>query len=255
MRSRPFGPASLGPVLALWSAPRSRSTAFFLMMLERGDFTAVHEPFSYLAEFGYVDLPGARVTSAPALLAGLRELSRQRPVFFKETTGKRYPEVLQDREFLARDAVHTFLIRHPRETIASRYRLDPQAAVDKIGFESQAEIFSEVARLTGRDPVVIDSADLISRPEAIVRAYCERVGIPYRPDALTWRAADRPEWELSRSWHGEAAVSTGFAQPTGDQGLEVENHPVLSGYLAYHLPFYTELYAHRLNPQAMTPGT
>ena len=32
-----------------WSAPRSRSTAFFRMMIECGDFAGVHEPFSYLA--------------------------------------------------------------------------------------------------------------------------------------------------------------------------------------------------------------
>jgi hypothetical protein len=31
-------------MLMLWSAPRSRSTAFYRMMIERGDFTAVHEP-------------------------------------------------------------------------------------------------------------------------------------------------------------------------------------------------------------------
>ncbi len=241
-----------GLVLALWSAPRSRSTAFFRMMIERGDFTAVHEPFSYLEGLGYAELPGGRVTSAPALLARLRELAAQRPVFFKETTGKRYPEVLSDREFLAKDAVHTFLIRHPRETIASRYRLDPQAAIEKMGFESQFEIFSEVARLTGRDPVVIDSAELVSRPEAIVRAYCEHVGIPYRPEALSWQAADRPEWELSRNWHSEVAVSTGFLPASGDQATDVEQHPVLSAYLAHHLPFYQELYARRLEGAART---
>jgi hypothetical protein len=38
--------------LMLWSAPRSRSTAFFRTMAERGDFTAVHEPFSYLVMYG-----------------------------------------------------------------------------------------------------------------------------------------------------------------------------------------------------------
>ncbi|HUD39315.1 MAG TPA: hypothetical protein VMR14_20630 [Streptosporangiaceae bacterium] len=54
-----------GPILMLWSAPRSRSTAFFRMMIERGDFVCVHEPFSYLAEFGHVDLEGTRYTSAP----------------------------------------------------------------------------------------------------------------------------------------------------------------------------------------------
>jgi hypothetical protein len=42
------------PVLMLWSSPRSRSTAFFRMMAERGDFTAVHEPFS---SGGFGDVP------------------------------------------------------------------------------------------------------------------------------------------------------------------------------------------------------
>lgn len=49
-------------LLMLWSAPRSRSTAFFRMMAERGDFTVVHEPFSYLAEFGYADVAGSPTT-------------------------------------------------------------------------------------------------------------------------------------------------------------------------------------------------
>jgi hypothetical protein len=54
-------------LLMLWGTPRSRSTAFFRMMAERGDFTVVHEPFSYLAEFGYADVAGERVTSAAGL--------------------------------------------------------------------------------------------------------------------------------------------------------------------------------------------
>jgi hypothetical protein len=40
------------PVLALWSAPRARSTAFFRSMLERGDLLALHEPFEGLMYFG-----------------------------------------------------------------------------------------------------------------------------------------------------------------------------------------------------------
>jgi hypothetical protein len=238
-----------GQVLVLWSAPRSRSTAFFRMMIERGDFTAVHEPFSYLAEFGYADLAGTRVTSAPALLDGLRRLAARRPVFVKETTGKRYPEVLGDEEFMARDAVHTFLIRHPRETIASRHPLDPGAAIDKAGFESLFEIFTEAASHSGQDPVVIDAADLVASPAAIVRAYCKRVGITFLPQALTWSPGDRPEWTLSSRWHAEAAASTGFAPAPAaesDPGVDVERHPVLSRHLAHHLPFYAELHARRL---------
>ena len=103
----------------LWSAPRSRSTAFFRMMAERGDFTVVHEPFSYLAESGYADIAGERITAPGDLIGALSSLACRGRVFAKETTGRRYPEVLADRRFLGSGAVHTFLIRHPRETIVS----------------------------------------------------------------------------------------------------------------------------------------
>ena len=136
----------------LWSAPRSRSTAFFRMMAERGDFTMVYEPFSYLAEFGYADIAGERITSAAGLISALGSLAAVGHVFAKETTGRHYPEVLADRQFLATGALHTFLIRHPRETISSYHALDPGAGLHKIGFESQYEIFAEVCRLPAVSP-------------------------------------------------------------------------------------------------------
>ena len=161
------------------------------MMSERGDFVMVHEPFSYLAEFGYADVVDARLYSVPELLQSLRSLGDSDAVFVKETTGKRYPEVLANQQFLASDALHTFLIRHPRETITSYHALYPGAPLHKIGFESQYEIFAEVTRLTGREPLVVDSGDPVTRPVATVRAYCAQVGIDFRPEALTWQPSDR----------------------------------------------------------------
>ena len=75
-------------MLMLWSAPRSRSTAFSRMMIERGDFTAVHEPFSYLAVFGYADISGRQLATAPEVIAELRSPATTRQVFIKETTDK-----------------------------------------------------------------------------------------------------------------------------------------------------------------------
>lgn len=238
-------------LLMLWSAPRSRSTAFFRMMAERGDFTVVHEPFSYLAEFGYADVAGTRVVSAPDLIAALRDLGARSCVFAKETTGKRYPQVLASASFLGSDAVHTFLIRHPRETIASYVRLNPDAPLHKIGFESLYEVYASVARLTGRPPAVVDAADLMLSPVAVISAYCARVGIPFVPAALSWRPADRPEWEPSRRWHAEVAASTGFrgAPAAGSRPcVDVERDPVLGRYLSHHLPYYQAMHARRLVP-------
>jgi len=233
-------------LLILWSAPRSRSTAFFRMMAERGDFTMAHGPFSYLAELGHADVAGRRLASARGLIAALRSLAGGTQVFVKETTGMPYPEVIADQQFLASDAQHTFLIRHPRETISSYYALEPDAGLHKIGFESQYEIFAEVPRLTRQEPVVVDSGDLITHPAATIRAYCERIGIVFRPEALTWAPSDRPEWEPSRRWHADVAASGGFTALPTRPSIDIDSHPVLSRYLDYHLPFYEELRERRL---------
>ena len=230
----------------LWSAPRSRSTAFFRMMAERGDFTVVHEPFSYLAGSGYADIAGERITAPGDLIDALSSLACRGRVFAKETTGRRYPEVLADQRFLGSGAVHTFLIRHPRETIVSRHALNPAGGRDAIGFESQYEIFAAVRRLARRTPVVVDSGDLIACPAAIIQAYCDRVGIDFRPAALTWQPADRPEWQPSQRWHADVAASTGFARTPAKPAAGLEQDPVLRGYLRYHLPFYEKLHERRL---------
>jgi hypothetical protein len=234
------------PMLMLWSAPRCRWTAFFGMMVERGDFTTVHEPFSYLAMFGRIDVGGESLTTAPAVIARLRSLAAVGQVFGKETTDKRYPDVLADRRLLAEGAQHTFLIRHPRETIRSYLSIRPDAAIDEIGFETQYELYAEVERLTGREPVIVDAEDLMHRPAETVKAYCAHVGLDFRPDALTWQPSDRPEWRLSSDWHAEAAASSGLAAPPSRRRPEVEQHPMLEHYLEHHLPFYRRLHRRRL---------
>jgi hypothetical protein len=215
-------------------------------MAERGDFLPVHEPFSYLAEFGFAPVGEARVTSEAELIGALRDLAGQGPVFVKDTTDERYAGVLADRCFLAEEAIHTFLIRHPRETIASYQALNPEVAMHQIGFEAQYEIFSAVARATGHAPVVVDSDDLVRDPAGTVAAYCAEIGIEFRPEALTWEPEDRDEWAPSKRWHETAAASTGFGGVAEDPGVDVEEDRVLSGYLRYHEPFYEELRAHRL---------
>jgi hypothetical protein len=235
-------------ILMMWAAPRSRSTAFFRMMCERGDFSVLHEPFSYLAEFGRVEVAGREVPDGAGLLCSLRELSTRGPLFVKDTTDERYPEVLADEAFLATDAVHTMIIRHPAATIASYHALNPQVRRHQIGVEAQYEIFKAVWDATGEPPVVVESDDLITAPEATVRAYCARVGIPFRAEALAWQPANRPEWKPSERWHADAGASSGFHQKQQTYGVDVASHPTLREYLAHHLPFYEKLHAHRVQP-------
>ncbi|GAB1823632.1 sulfotransferase-like domain-containing protein [Herbidospora sp. RD11066] len=236
------------PVLALWSAPRCRSTAFARMMAERGDRVVVHEPFSLVVDFGEAKVGDRVAHTETEVLAALRALAVERPLYFKDTTDFHYPALLADEEFL-RTATHTFIVRHPAEAIASHVRLNPDLGRDEIGFARLHEIFAAVEAATGATPVVIDSDDLLDRPAETVRAYCAAVGIPFLPDALTWRPGMRSEWQGTSRWHESTSRTTGFARgPGGDVG-KVAADPVLRAHLEYHLPYYERLKAAALRPE------
>jgi len=193
-----------------------------------------------------VEINGRPLATAPEVIAELRSLAATRQVFIKDTTDRRHPEALADRWFLAEDAQHTFLIRHPRETIRSYLAIRPNPRIHEIGFEAQYEVYTKVRRLTGRDPLVVDAGDLMNRPADTIKAYCVHVGIDFRPHALTWQPSDRPEWQPFRHRFTDVAASSGLTEVTSRRSLDAEQHPMLGTYLEYHLPFYQRLYQRRL---------
>ncbi|MFE6173473.1 sulfotransferase family protein [Streptomyces sp. NPDC056464] len=235
------------PVLALWSAPRSRSTAFARMMTERGDRVVVHEPFSQVVDFGEAEVADRVAHNEQDVLAALRAIAAEKPVFFKDTTDFHYPTLLADEAFLSA-ATHTFIIRHPAEAIASHHALNPNLGRDEVGFAWLYEIFTAVQAATGTTPVVIDSDDLLDRPAETVRAYCSAVGIPYLPDALSWDPGMRSEWQATSKWHQSTSRTAGFTRGTGDGHEKVEADPVLRAYRDHHLPYYEKLRAAALRP-------
>jgi hypothetical protein len=235
-------------ILALWSAPRSRSTAFFRMMIERADRTALHEPFSTRAEQGIALVGERRAASELEVIDAIRDLSRQGPIFFKDTTDERYPAVLADRRFLADDVRHTFVVRHPAETIASYYAISPEVRRDQIGFEHLHELFVAVREATGRTPPVMDADDLVSAPGRTVERYCAALSIPFRPQALSWAAGERAEWRTTGRWHADVSRSTSLGAHPRSHQVVLADHPHLEAYLAHHLPFYERLREHRLAP-------
>lgn len=93
-------------ILALWSAPRSRSTAFEAMFAARGDYRMLHEPFSHVINFGESRVGDRVARSEDELIPALLELAADGPLFFKDTTDFHYPRLLADRAFLAGPAQH-----------------------------------------------------------------------------------------------------------------------------------------------------
>jgi hypothetical protein len=233
-------------LVALWAAPRSRSTAVFRYMVEHGGLVTVHEPFDNIGDYGSTEVNGRPVSDPTELITTLLGLAETSAVFMKETTDRRHHAALASRRFLA-EVTHTFLIREPAEIAASCYALQgPRLTLAEIGLEYAYDLYQAILAAGGGQPVVVDSADLIADPAAAMAAYCAATGIPFRRSALSWSPGERDEWRRSARWHTRVSQSSGFTQAATSYEITATNNAMLARYSAHHEPFYQKLRAHRI---------
>lgn len=234
--------------IALWAVPRSLSSVFERSFIERGDFQVFHEPFSMSYYYGE-DRQSDRYTTkgdpasnyANALRIVLQPYGRR--VFFKDMAY--YVKHLLSAEFLAQ-FVNTFIIRDPMYALMSLYKIMPDFTLEETGYLHLYRAF-KFAQEIGQDPVVIDGNVFSQDSQGVMAQYCERLGIPFRIDALTWEPGVPEEW-LNWSWEGwtkEAEQSTVVRrqEPCGIV-LPAEVQPAY----AHCLPYYQELAAYAISP-------
>ncbi len=209
-------------MLALWATPRTVSTAFERMMIERRDHLVLDEPWSRAYYFGperrsdRYGLTFPESTYAAIEAGVLAAVAGGSPVFVKDMAYHAAPGISDD---ALRAMTHTFLIRDPLAALTSLHRRWPDFTDDEAGYDAQRALFDRVIDVTGTVPAVIDSDALVADPGRVVAAWCEHVGIDDRPDSLHWSPGMRPEWLLWRDWYENAAASTGFAAPSGHPGV------------------------------------
>jgi Sulfotransferase domain len=232
--------------IAMWSGPRTVSTALMRSFENRADTIVVDEPLYgyYLATTG-IDHPGADEIIASmsgdwrTVLAGLTgaPLPPGVSVYYqKHMTHHLLPEI--DRTAFA-GLKHAFLIRDPSRLLASYARVRSQPTLADLGLEQQAEIFR-----TFGGPV-IDSADILRDPPAALEALCDALGIGFDPAMLSWPAGPRPtDGVWAKHWYDNVWRSTGFGpyRESATAGLPPELEPLAAACQ----PYYDELAAHRL---------
>jgi Sulfotransferase domain len=229
--------------IALWAVPRSISTAFERIFVERGDFKVFHEPFS--ASYYYSterrsdrfadEEPKAEYGYAAVLARILKQ--GEKPVFFKDMAY--HTAGFMSRSFAAK-FTNTFIIRDPKSVLVSLYKFWSDFTFEEAGYEQLYCLF-RYAMEEGQKAVVVDASDLAKDPEGIVAAYCEKLGIPFTTEALSWEPREVPEWEMWGEWHTEAEQSTGIKkQPLED---DVEIPEGLEEVYGHCLPYYEELHA------------
>ena len=254
------------PIIFLWATPRSTSTAFEWMMRQRGDLACFHEPFG----MAWYQGPEARAPRrAPEerrrpqatfdqIWRDILTAAETRPVFVKDMP--HHTDHLWDDAFLAR-ITHSFLIRQPAKVLASLHRSYEKAGFTdgfedhEISFGPQQKLF-DLLRAKGQTPPVLDSDDLLEDPETMVRVYCEALGIPFVPEALSWEPGARDDvlWYDGNDeiWHSSLRDSDGL-KPIARKHVDPASLPAnLAGHHASFLKNYNALHAHRLRPEVVT---
>ena len=231
--------------IAMWSGPRTLSTATMRSWENRADTVVVDEPLYayYLAETG-IDHPGrdAVLASQPTDWRTVVRTLTDDPLpgdatisYQKHMTHHVLPEV--DLDALA-GLRHAFLIRDPRRLLASYAKVREQPTLADLGLERQVALFR---RFGGP---VVDSDDLLRDPEGALRALCAALDVPFDPAMLRWPAGPRDtDGVWAPYWYASVQASTGFG-PYRDAADDVPAH--LEGLAEQCRPYYDELASRRI---------
>ena len=202
--------------IAMWSGPRTVSTALMRSWENRPDTVVSDEPlYAFYLHRTALAHPASQaiIASQPTDWRVVLTQQTSAPLppgiavsYAKHMTHHLLPEV--DRTAFA-PFRHAYLIRDPRELLASYTRVRAEPTLDDLGLRQQAEIFE-----TFGGPVV-DSRDLLADPPGVLAALCGALGVPFDPAMLAWPAGPRDsDGVWAPYWYDSVRSSTGFVPKT-----------------------------------------
>jgi len=232
----------------LISNPRNLSTALMYSFAQRNDTRVVDEPLYayYLKLRPEVDHPGkeeilqSQSTHLQEVIDDILLKTYDRPVLFIKNMAHHLIEMETD--FLL-SMTNLFLIRNPKQLIASMAKVMKQPGMEDIGARQQYELFEWLSR-KGHKPLVLDSGELLKDQHTVMPKLCAALEIPYEPNMLEWKPGALPEdgvW--AKYWYHNVHQSTGFSpQPSSSRPLPEHLKPLYDEAL----PYYKALYQHAI---------
>jgi hypothetical protein len=204
--------------IAMWSGPRNISTALMRAWENREDCVVVDEPLyahylhqTRLRHPGFDDVIASQSTDWRVVTEGLSADRPEAVWYQKHMTHHMLPEV--GREWMA-DVVNVFLIRDPAEVVASYVQRRGEATLEDLGLPQQWELFEYVTEELGREPIVVESRDVLADPEGMLRRLCSAIGVPFSDRMLSWPAGPRTsDGVWAKHWYANVEASTGFQSP------------------------------------------
>lgn len=206
--------------IAMWSGPRNLSTAMMRSFGSRADTHVTDEPF-YGA---YLNATGDPQPMAGAVIAdmdcGWLSVAQTmtgpcpagKPIWYQKHMAHHMvgPIAHHDLPGLR----HAFLIRDPARVVASYAAKRVAVRAEHLGTAKQVEFFDREADRLGHAPPVIDSADILRDPAAMLATLCAALGIGWDAAMLRWAPGLRDTDGIwAPHWYDAVAASTGFGPP------------------------------------------
>lgn len=237
-------------VINLLSSPRNISTALMYSFAQRKDTNVLDEPYyGYYLSKSNADHPGkdeiiaSMSNSVSGCLETIKRAEEVAEIVFVKNMAHHLIEM--DISFL-KAFTNVFLIRDPKQLIASFAEVIPDPAMSDIGLLRQVELFEYLKKEGTTPPIVIDSNDILKNPESTLSQTCAAIGIPFSKRMLSWPAGEiHDEVPWIKYWYDNVLKSTGFGkQKTSERPLP-ENCKSL--YLE-SIPLYQKLSEYAIKP-------
>jgi len=225
------------------SGPRNISTAMMYSFAQRPDTKVMDEPFyaHYLTHTGF-EHPGREqilqsMESDPEkVISHIHDQSTKFPVVFLKNMAHHHTGMSWD---YLKDMKIVFLIRDPKQLIASFAQVIEKPDLLDIGLKVESELLQFVHDHGSHPPVVIDTNQMLENPEAGLKSLCHQLDLPFRQEMLGWDKGALPEdgvW--APYWYKNVHNSTGFQkQKTSERPLP--DH--CQDLLAEARPYYDHL--------------
>ncbi len=211
-------------IINMWASPRTISTAMMYAWAQRPDTTVWDEPMygNYLLATG-IDHPmrdeilASMPTDPTDIVDAMTKGQWSTPLVFY----KNMAHHLVDIDIGVVDAMDNFLLtRDPREMLPSLARgLGRVPTMNDAGYQTQVAVIERILD-SGRDPIVVDSRDVLDDPRGTLTALCSALGVPFDEAMLSWPEGPKTyDGVWGAHWYRRLHSTTGFESHTATDGL------------------------------------
>ena len=200
-------------IINLISGPRNLSTALMYSFSRRPDTKVIDEPFyaHYLDTTG-INHPGREETlnsmssDINEVLKNINKTNGCEVLFLKNMA---HHHQQMDLGFL-QNMTNLFLVRNPKQLIASFAQVISEPSMQDIGLKKSWELFNKIEN---QHPVVLDSAEILKDPKLLLTKLCKKLNITYYDEMLSWPAGGiKEDGAWAEYWYKNVHNSTGFTK-------------------------------------------